>query len=155
MVRIAILFLVGLFQVATALNITVCDCKHADIIGLMDIQQPAYCDAKFIKQKPVIEKYEFYITEEPHTTWKGHLCMTWLKERKVTGYFFGAFDTVDSMNIQTISVNECKNLIETHDCDGNKMEETSQNVFSYKASPKTKGSWLQTFTDSIKNCVVQ
>ena len=155
MVRIAILFLVGLFQVATALNITVCDCKHADIIGLMDIQQPAYCDAKFIKQKPVIEKYEFYITEEPHTTWKGHLCMTWLKERKVTSYLFGAFDTVDSMNIQTISVNECKNLIETHDCDGNRMEETSQNVFSYKASPKTKGSWMQTLTDSIKNCVVQ
>ena len=97
MVRIAILFLVGLFQVATALSIIVCDCKHADIIGLMDIQQPAYCDAKFIKQKPVIEKYEFYITEEPHTTWKGHLCMTWLKERKVTGYFFGAFDAVDSV----------------------------------------------------------
>ena len=155
MVHIAILFLVGLFQVATALNITVCDCSHADVIGLMDIQQPAYCDAKFIKQKPIVEKYEFYITEEPHTTWKGHLCMAWLKERKVTGYFFGSYDTIDSMSIQSVSVNECRNLIDTHDCAGNRMEETSQNLFSYKASPKTEGSWMQTVTEAIRNCVVQ
>ena len=145
----------GFFQMGTALNITACNCEHAEVIGLMDIQQPAYCDDKIKNQKPVIDKYEFFITEEPHTTWKGHLCMIWLKERKVTGFFFGSYDTVDSMSIKTVSTAECKNLIDTHDCDGNRMEETSPRLFSYKASPKTVGSWMQTLTDVIQNCVVQ
>jgi hypothetical protein len=141
--------------VGAALNITVCNCEHAEVIGLMDIQQPAYCNAKLKNQKPVIDKYEFYITEQPHTTWKGHLCMTWIKERRVIGYFFGGYNTIDSMSVQTISTAECRNLIETHDCDGNRMEETSPNLFSYKASPKTEGSWMQTNVDAIRNCVVQ
>ncbi len=155
MVRVTLIVLVGLIQVATALNISVCDCKNAEIIGLMDIQQPAYCDSNLKSQLPVIDKYEFYITEEPHVTWKGHLCMAWLKERKVTGYFFWSYNTVDSMSIQTMSAIECQSLVETHDCAGNKMEETSQNTFSYKASPKNEGSWMQTEVETIRNCVTQ
>ena len=149
------IFLLGSFQVAWTLNMTVCDCGQAEVIGLMDIQQPAYCDKKLNNLQPIVDKYEFYIKEEPHTTWKGHLCMSWIKERKITGFFFGSYDTIDSMSIQTISETECKEMVETHDCAGNVMEETSPNLFSYKASPMGEGSWMRTVTYSIKNCVVQ
>lgn len=151
----AAFLLLGSFQMAWTLNITTCDCTQAEVMGLMDIQQPAYCDKKLKNLQPVVDKYEFYINEEPHATWKGHLCMAWLKERKVTGYFFGSYDTIDSMSIQTISEIECKKLVEVHDCDGNVMEETSPNLFSYKASPTGEGSWMSTVVYTIKNCIVQ
>ena len=70
-----ILFLFGSIQVATALNITACDCSQTEIVGLMDIRQPSYCDERLFRQPPEPTKYAFFITEEPHSTWKGNLCM--------------------------------------------------------------------------------
>jgi hypothetical protein len=149
------LVLCGTFQMASTLNITVCDCGQAEVKGLMDIQQPLYCDKNLDNEKSVVENYNFYVTEEPHAIWKGHMCMTWVKQRVVTGYFFASYDTVDSMSIQTLSTIECQNMVETHDCDGNKMKEISPNLFSYKASPNGKGTWMQTKVEKIKNCIVQ
>ena len=81
--------------------------------------------------------------------------MSWIKERRITSFFFGSYDTVDSMSIQSISETECKEMVESHDCAGNIMEETSPNLFSYKVSPKGEGSWMRVVTYAIKNCVVQ
>ena len=121
--EIFVLFLLGSLQVGSALDIMACNCSQAEIVGLMDIQQPSYCDERLMQQKPVPTKYAFFITEEPHSTWKGNLCMTWLKEKNITGFFFGGFDTTTALNIQKVSVRECREIIETHDCSGNKMEQ--------------------------------
>ncbi|EFX64059.1 hypothetical protein DAPPUDRAFT_118580 [Daphnia pulex] len=51
-------------------NITVCDCGRAEVIGLMDINLPSYCDDNITSTQSVMEAYEFYVTEEPHTVWK-------------------------------------------------------------------------------------
>jgi hypothetical protein len=86
---------------------TVCNCSQAEIVGLMDIQQPSYCNASIETAVPT--KYEFFITEEPYlSTWSGNLCMAWLKEKNVTGFFFGGFDTNTALNIQTVSTKECR-----------------------------------------------
>lgn len=44
-------------------------------------------------------------------------------EKNVTGFFFGGFDTTTALNIQTASTKECREMLETHDCSGNKMEQ--------------------------------
>lgn len=88
--------LLGFFQTVTALNITICDCQQTEVVGLMDIKQPSYCNRELKKKEPVIDRYNFFITEQPHTRWKGHRCMSWVKERKITGYFFGSYDTIDT-----------------------------------------------------------
>ena len=50
----------GTFQMASTLNITVCDCGKAEIKGLIDIQQPLYCNKNLKKVNPIISEYEFY-----------------------------------------------------------------------------------------------
>lgn len=151
----AILALGRTFHLAAALNITICNCERAEIVGLMDIQQPAYCDKNTIEKAPVIDKYEFFITEKPHAKWKGHLCMTWIKERKINDYFFGSYDTIDSMRIEPVSAEECMKMVHTHDCAGNAMEETKNKLFSFRASPRGEGSWMRTVDYAVRNCVVQ
>ena len=81
--------LLGFFHSVTALNITICDCQQTEVVGLMDIKQPSYCNSEFKKKEPVIDRYNFFITEQPHTRWKGYLCISWVKERKITGYLIG------------------------------------------------------------------
>jgi hypothetical protein len=132
-----------------------CNCSQAEIVGLMDIQQPSYCDERLMQQKPVPTKYAFFITEEPHSTWKGNLCMTWLKEKNITGFFFGGFDTTTALNIQKVSVRECREIIETHDCSGNKMEQIGPDLYAYKAEPIGEGTWMQQKEYIIRNCVEQ
>ena len=106
-VWMTILALGRTFHSAAAINITVCDCEQAEVISLMNIQQPAYCDKNLIQKEPVIDKYEFFITEKPHAIWKGHLCMAWIKEHAINGYFFGAYDTIDTMRVETVAASEC------------------------------------------------
>ena len=83
-----ILFIGGAFHSTLGNNITVCDCGRAEVIGLMDVQQPSYCDKTVTMVNPVITNYDFYVVQEPHSVWTGDMCMTWRKERKITGYFF-------------------------------------------------------------------
>ena len=152
--KLGLLFL-GSIQMVAALNITICDCQQTEVVGLMDIKQPSYCNSEIKKKQPIVDRYNFYITEQPHTKWKGHLCMAWVKERKITGYFFGSYDTIDTMRILTLSAEECRKMMFTHECDGNAMKETKANTFAYTASPHGEGSWMRTVTYSVKNCVVQ
>ena len=153
--EIFVLFLLGSLQVGSALDIMACNCSQAEIVGLMDIQQPSYCDERLMQQKPVPTKYAFFITEEPHSTWKGNLCMTWLKEKNITRFFFGGFDTTTALNIQKVSVRECREIIETHDCSGNKMEQIGPDLYAYKAEPIGEGTWMQQKEYIIRNCVEQ
>ena len=81
-----ILFIGGAFHSALGNNITVCDCGRAEVIGLMDVQQPSYCDKTVTMVYPVIINYDFYVVQEPHSVWTGDMCMTWRKERKITGH---------------------------------------------------------------------
>ncbi|EFX78919.1 hypothetical protein DAPPUDRAFT_104899 [Daphnia pulex] len=82
-------------------------------------------------------------------------CMTWRKERTTTGYFFGAFDTIDSISTTVTTKEECKHLVNTHMCDGNKMKEISKNSYEYKGSPIEKGTWMQKITETKKNCATK
>ena len=107
-----ILFIGGAFHSALGNNITVCDCGRAEVIGLMDVQQPSYCDKTVTMVNPVIINYDFYVVQEPHSVWTGDMCMTWRKERKIMGYFFGSFDTIYTMSVLTTTPSECARMVE-------------------------------------------
>ncbi|EFX65165.1 hypothetical protein DAPPUDRAFT_117510 [Daphnia pulex] len=148
-----VLLIIGAgFQATWGNNITVCDCGRAEVIGLMDIQLPSYCNDKITSNQSVIESYNFFATEEPHTVWNADLCMTWKKERTTTVYFFGSFDTIDTLSTSVTTTEECRQLVNSHVCEGNKMTKLNENVFEYKGSPTEKGTWMQEKTETKKNC---
>ncbi|EFX72223.1 hypothetical protein DAPPUDRAFT_110964 [Daphnia pulex] len=136
-------------------NITVCDCGRAEVIGLMDINLPSYCNDKITSTQSVMEAYEFYVTEEPHTMWSADLCMTWRKTRTTTGYCFGSFDTIDTMVTSVTTADECRQLVKSHVCDGNKMTELNENAYEFKGNPTQKGTWMQEVIETKKNCATK
>lgn len=81
--------------------------------------------------------------------------MSWVKERKIAGYGFGSYDNEITMRMLTMSPEECRELMFTHDFEGNAMKKTRLNTFTYTASPTGEGSWMHTVTYSVENCVVQ
>jgi hypothetical protein len=54
-----------------------------------------------------------------------------------------------------VAVRECREIIETHGCSGNKMEQIGQDLYAYKAEPIGKGTWMQHKEYIIRNCVEQ
>jgi hypothetical protein len=151
----ALLIIGASFQATWGNNITVCDCGRAEVIGLMDIQLPSYCNDKITSNQSVIESYNFFVTEEPHTVWNADLCMTWKKTRTTTGYFFGSFDTIDTMTTSVTTTEECRQLVNTHVCDGNTMTKLNENAYEFKGSPKEKGTWMQERTETKMNCATR
>ena len=153
LVTIAVLCSFALLPITTSLNVTVCDCSNAEIIGLMGIDQPYYC--KSHKQlHPVLKTYRFFVRDEPHASWKAFLCKTWIKEKKIDGFFFGGYDTTFSTAIAPVSERDCWDMVQTRNCAGNSMI-TTGNTISYTASPTGEGRWMQSIIHSLKNCIVQ
>jgi hypothetical protein len=136
-------------------NITVCDCGSAEVIGLMDNTLPSYCDDNITSAQSVMEAYDFYVTEGPHTVWSADLCMKWRKTRTTSGYFFGSFDTIDTMTTTVTTADECKQLVKSHVCDGNKMTELTENAYEFKGNPTQKGTWMQEVIETKKNCATK
>ncbi|EFX71983.1 hypothetical protein DAPPUDRAFT_111188 [Daphnia pulex] len=59
------------------------------------------------------------------------------------GYFFGSFDTIDTMVTSVTTVDECRQLVKSHVCDGNKMTKLNENAYEFKGNPTQKGTWMQ------------
>jgi hypothetical protein len=85
-----ILFIGGAFHSSLGNNITVSDCGRAEVIGLMDVQQPSYCDKTVVMVNPVIINYDLYVVQELHSVSTGDMCMPWRKEIKIAEYFIGS-----------------------------------------------------------------
>ncbi|EFX64999.1 hypothetical protein DAPPUDRAFT_117655 [Daphnia pulex] len=92
---------------------------------------------------------------ENHTVWSADLCMTWRKTRTTSGYFFGSFDTIDTMVTSVTTVDECRQLVKSHVCDGNKMTELNENAYEFKGNPTQKGTWMQEVIETKKNCATK
>jgi hypothetical protein len=59
------------------------------------------------------------------------------------------------MSTTVTTKEECKQLVNTHMCDGNKMKEVSKNLYEYRRNPKEKGTWMQKITETKKNCATK
>jgi hypothetical protein len=86
----------------SSLNITICDCNKPESIGLLDAELPSYCQEEK-EETPIIKKYKFFIKEEPHAQWEGFLCKTWIKTKKIEGFFFGGYDTVFTTSVRPVT----------------------------------------------------
>ena len=138
---------------SSALNITVCDCKTPQYIGIMDTETPAYCRPK-IETDPIIADYTFFIKEEPHMSWEGYVCKAWLKKKTIDGFFFGGYDTVFYSEIQHLSEDDCIRMQQTNICGENKMTEDG-NQYVFTSEPTGEGVWMQTETFKAENCMLQ
>ena len=153
------LFVIGIlssllcYRMISSLNITVCDCKQAEVIGLMDVEQPFYCSKQNVSY-PLLKNYRFFVKDEPHASWKGYACKAWIKQKHIEGFFFGGYDTTFSTSVEIVTDKECWRMVQAKDCAGHKMN-GKDGTYSYVSSPIGEGSWMRTVTYTVKNCIVQ
>jgi len=150
---ITIWIIITRLQATVALNITACDCTNTKTIGLLDIQQPAYCHEKARLNKLNIAPYEFYITVEPHSAWTAHACYQWKKEKIIDSFFFGGYNTEYKTTSMLVTEEECRKMIEYKLCDGQPMQQEGK-AFSFIRQPEGESAWWRTKTYTILNCEV-
>jgi hypothetical protein len=80
------------------------------------------------------------------------MCKTWIKTKKIDGFFFGGFDTVFTTYVRSVTEQECWEMVQYHRCHGNQMRGDTD-VFSITASPE--GAWMQSKTYGTVNCLLQ
>jgi hypothetical protein len=131
-IALGLLSLFSFILYTSTLKITVCDCSKPASIGLLDSELPAYCHSQ-VEKSTVIKSYTFFVKEEPHAHWDGFMCKTWLKTKKIDGFFFGGFDTVFTTYVRAVTEQECWEMVQYHRCHGNQMRGDTD-VFSLTAS---------------------
>ena len=80
------------------------------------------------------------------------MCKSWIKTKKIDGFFFGGFDTVFTTSVRSVTEQECWEMVQYHRCHGNQMRGDTD-VFSITASPE--GAWMQSKTYGKVNCLLQ
>ena len=103
------------------LDITTCDCDNPVLVGLIDSVEPNIC------REPVQDTYLNVIYEiieqvEPPLSSIGYLCREWTRQKTITGFFFGGYDTVNLETPFKATPDDCRRMALTLECDGNKME---------------------------------
>jgi len=139
---------------STALMIDVCNCSTPAIKGFLDTQDPIYCSKGNSIVKTFLVSYDILVAEKPVITWPGYICLSWRKTKKITGYFFGSFDTEHLEQVLQVTPEECWRIVLFNDCDGNKMTRDGS-TFTYERSPEGSGSWWRTVEHNVTNCAVE
>jgi hypothetical protein len=119
----------------------------------LDAELPAYCRNQ-VDKKQILKNYKFFVKEEPHAHWDSFMCKTWLKTKKIDGFFFGGFDTVFITSVRSVTEQEFWKMVQYHRCHGNQMRGDTD-VFSFTASPEGEGAWMQSKTYGTVNCLLQ
>ncbi|KZS19909.1 Uncharacterized protein APZ42_013539 [Daphnia magna] len=73
-------------------EISTCDCNKPIFIGLLDTSEPHFCNKSSYNHITEL-LYEVVSKNEPPLRNIGYLCRQWLRQKTITGYFFGAYDT--------------------------------------------------------------
>ena len=82
------------------------------------------------------------------------MCKTWLKTKKIDGFFYGGFDTVFTTSVRAVTEHECWEMVQYHRCHGNQMRGDTD-VYSFTTSPEGEGAWMQSKTYGTVNCLLQ
>ena len=71
---------------------TVCNCQKQTLKGIIDFADPNYCDSQHLEIAPIQGTYDFLTKNTVEWTAKGYLCLHWIREKSITGHFFGSYD---------------------------------------------------------------
>ena len=107
-----VIILFYLFHINTAVEMTICNCQKPTLKGIIDFTDPNYCSINNPEISSVNGSYQLLTKNTIEWTTKGFLCMQWIKEKKVTGYFFGSYDTVFRTVAKEVSETECRASIQ-------------------------------------------
>lgn len=140
-----------LFSSTFPLDINICDCSSAKMVGLMDVSTPDYCtsETKFDAKREAL--YSFHVDEEPHMTWKGYACWAWIQEKKIEGSFLYTFDTTFRKTAVNISDEECRKMAITNKCFGNEMMKDGE-LSTFNQEPAGHGHWWSTDIYTAYQC---
>ncbi|KAK4045670.1 hypothetical protein OUZ56_033453 [Daphnia magna] len=134
-------------------EISTCDCNKPIFVGLLDTSEPHFCNKPSYNDiKEVL--YEVISKNEPPLRNAGYLCRQWLRQKTITGYFFGAYDTTYQETPLLVTVQECAKMAVYETCSGNKLQFIG-NSASFNNPPKGDGSWMTTQVHTIMNCELE
>ena len=126
-------------EMISKLKTDVCNCSTPAINGFLDTHDPIYCSKGNSIVKTFLLSYEILLAEKPLITWPGDICLSWRKTKKITGYFFGSFDTEHLEQVLQVIPEKCWRMVLFNDCDGNKMTRDGS-TFTYERFPEGSGS---------------
>ena len=135
------------------LDITTCDCDNPVLVGLIDSVEPNIC------LEPVQDTYLNVIYEiieqvEPPLSSIGYLCREWTRQKTITGFFFGGYDTVNLETPFKATPDDCRRMALTLECDGNKME-TNGRTSSFTQAPTGDPVWWDKEVYTVRNCELE
>ena len=135
------------------MEITTCDCENPVFVGLIDSGEPDLCRAPLDGAVTDVV-YEVIEQVEAPLTNIGFLCHQWLRQKIVTGFFFGGYDTVYQESPFETTADECRRMAETKECAGNKMV-TNGRSSSFNAPPEGEGVWMDGKVYTEHNCEME
>ena len=134
---------------------TVCDCEHAKTKAVIDLSVPDYCHKEdhYTHEKPKKVHYNIWSKAKPPYMFKGFMCEMYIKEKTVKGNFWvGSYDTTFRQYTRSVSLDDCRQLINNKLCGKNRAEE-SAGTFKFEAEPEGSGSWMAKNVYSTTNCI--
>jgi hypothetical protein len=149
----ALIAMFSWFQSGFTMEITTCDCDNPVFIGVIDSDEPDLCREP-LEDDYVDVVYEVIEQVEPPLTNIGYLCRQWLRQKKITGYFFGGYDTVFQETPYETTPEECLRMASTKQCAGNSMV-TQGRTASFNKPPEGEGVWMDIKVYTLFNCELE
>ncbi|KZS08394.1 Uncharacterized protein APZ42_027695 [Daphnia magna] len=84
-------------------------CNKPIFVGLLDTSKPHFCNKPSYNDITEV-LYEVISKNEPPLRNIGYLCREWLRQKTITGYFFGAYDTTYQETPLLVTVQECAKM---------------------------------------------
>ena len=109
----------------------ICDCERAKTKAVIDLNVPDYCNKvdKHSHDRPKAVHYKLVSRKKPPYKFDAYLCEMYVKELTITGSFwYGSFDSVNKQYSRSVTIDDCKRMINEKLCFENKVEE-SDGVF--------------------------
>ncbi len=148
-----IVVVIVFFRPGSGMEITTCDCEKPVFVGLIDSSEPNYCrDTLEEDSQDVI--YEVIEQVEPPLSNVGYLCRQWLRQKKITGFFLGGYDTVFTETPYEATPQDCWQMAYTKKCGGNPMKVVGR-AASFTREPEGEGVWMDIVVKTLFNCELE
>lgn len=151
-----LLLLVAMQNTTHALSAIGCDCSNPTTSGIIDIQDPSYCNTigNVVERKQNVT-YRVLGHQNGRTAWTGYYCSEWLNVKEITGAFwYGVYDTVYKKISKDVSPADCKRIVADYKCAGHQVDR-SGNTWTFTKEPIGEGKWNSIVVHSVTNCMAQ
>lgn len=131
------------------------DCNNPTTSGIIDIQDPTYCNVGTVVERRINIAYKIFGHQDSRTTWTGYYCSEWLNVKEINGTFWlGVYDIVYKKISKDVSPADWKRIVQEYKCAGNQVTRAG-NTWLFNSEPVGDGKWNSLVVHSVTNCMAQ